>query len=310
MGLSGDTLQEMFEKQKAHTAQAFRRRIEDGSVEIWFDQDNADYWGGFVVVLREVGQVFARIGPRRILTIGDGKGGKEAALFRRLGHRATASDICTEVLSEAQRRGMIEEFVEENAERLSFPDDSFDVVFCKESLHHMQRPYLAIYEMIRVAREAAVLIEPWYRHPACSQVAPLVCLRRCVRRLLRWRAWRQLEPHPLPEARYEESGNFRFRVNPYELVQCARAMGLPAVAIGHAHSAAGTDLGGIRGEELERFKRAKEREMAERDRLFGREARPLLVFFFFKRPMAPEWRSALDEAHFRVQDLSAQPAVQ
>lgn len=305
MGASADATREIFERQKAHTVQAFSQRIADGSVEIWFDHDNADYWGGFEVVMREVRVVFSHIAPRRILTIGDGKGGKEAAFFRGLGHRATASDLCIEVLREAQRRGLIEEFAEENAECLSFRDDAFDIAFCKESLHHMQRPYLAIYEMIRVAREAAVLIEPWYRHPSCRQVAPVACLQRCVRRLLMWSALRRLEPHPLPEARYEEAGNFRFRVNPYELVQCARAMGLPSIAIGHAHSAAGSNLGQIRGEALERFKREKEREMAARDRMFGREARPLLVFFLFKHPMASDFQLALVEAGFKVVHLSA-----
>lgn len=48
-----------------------------------------------------------------------------------------------------------------NAEHLPFDSASFDLVFCKESLHHLARPVLGLYEMLRVCRRAVVLIEPW-----------------------------------------------------------------------------------------------------------------------------------------------------
>jgi SAM-dependent methyltransferase len=48
----------------------------------------------------------------------------------------------------------------ENAECLSFDSRSFDLVFCKESLHHLARPVLGLYEMLRVCRRAALWIEP------------------------------------------------------------------------------------------------------------------------------------------------------
>jgi SAM-dependent methyltransferase len=48
-----------------------------------------------------------------------------------------------------------------NAERLPFESASFDLVFCKESLHHLARPVLGMYELLRVCRRAAIVIEPW-----------------------------------------------------------------------------------------------------------------------------------------------------
>jgi SAM-dependent methyltransferase len=48
-----------------------------------------------------------------------------------------------------------------NAEHLPFAPASFDLVFCKESLHHLARPVLGLYEMLRVCRRAAVFVEPW-----------------------------------------------------------------------------------------------------------------------------------------------------
>ena len=52
-------------------------------------------------------------------------------------------------------------FEHANAEHLPFASRSFDLVFTKESLHHLARPVLGLYEMLRVCRRAAVFVEPW-----------------------------------------------------------------------------------------------------------------------------------------------------
>ncbi len=48
----------------------------------------------------------------------------------------------------------------ENAECLTYDDRSFDLVFCKEGLHHLARPILGLYEMLRVCKRAVIVIEP------------------------------------------------------------------------------------------------------------------------------------------------------
>ena len=48
-----------------------------------------------------------------------------------------------------------------NAEALPYPSRSYDLVLCKEALHHLARPVLGLYEMLRVCRQRAVVIEPW-----------------------------------------------------------------------------------------------------------------------------------------------------
>ena len=50
-------------------------------------------------------------------------------------------------------------YQQQNAESLSFDSQSFDVVFCKEGLHHLARPVLGLYEMLRTCRTAVVFIE-------------------------------------------------------------------------------------------------------------------------------------------------------
>ena len=48
----------------------------------------------------------------------------------------------------------------EDMESLSYKSSSFDLVFAKEAIHHVPRPVLAIYEMLRVAKKAIIFIEP------------------------------------------------------------------------------------------------------------------------------------------------------
>jgi len=48
----------------------------------------------------------------------------------------------------------------ENIEKLSFKNASFDLVFVKEALHHVPRPILGLYEMLRVSKKAIIFIEP------------------------------------------------------------------------------------------------------------------------------------------------------
>jgi ubiquinone/menaquinone biosynthesis C-methylase UbiE len=45
-------------------------------------------------------------------------------------------------------------------EKLSFGNKSFELVFVKEAIHHVPRPILALYEMLRVAKKAVIFIEP------------------------------------------------------------------------------------------------------------------------------------------------------
>ena len=49
----------------------------------------------------------------------------------------------------------------QNGEALSYENQSFDLVFCKEGLHHFARPVLGLYEMLRVCRRNVVFIEPY-----------------------------------------------------------------------------------------------------------------------------------------------------
>ncbi len=95
------------------------------------------------------------------LTIGDGRYGTDANyLLRNNIVNVLATNISDLSLNQAKKDGFIQDYKIENAESLSFLDNSFEFVFCKEAYHHFPRPIIALYEMLRVASKAIIIIEP------------------------------------------------------------------------------------------------------------------------------------------------------
>jgi len=128
---------------------------------------------------------------RSVLDVGCGPGTFSALLAERAG-RVVGCDASEHMLARAARlRGI--ELVRADATTLPFERDQFDVVFEANLLHHLEAPARAVAEMIRVAREAVVLIEPNAVNPVMFAFSLLVraergglrSTRRRLRRLLR-----------------------------------------------------------------------------------------------------------------------------
>ncbi len=98
------------------------------------------------------------------LTIGDGNMGSEASWLYQQGVEAHATDLAADLLEVACSQKLITSWSEENAESLTFADESFDFVLIKEALHHFPRPWLALYEAFRVCRRGVVFLEPNGEH--------------------------------------------------------------------------------------------------------------------------------------------------
>jgi hypothetical protein len=167
----------------------------------------------------ELGDYFGRFGSSTV-TIGDGRGGLDALRLqaRGAGH-VLPTDICPFLLVRARREGRIAAYAIENAEQLSFTDDSFDFAFMKETFHHLPRPWLGLYEALRVARKAVALVEP-----QDQAGTPYAWLRRRGRR-------------DIP-GEYEAVGNFVYRLSLEEVYRVAQALDLPAVAYRYDNFAA------------------------------------------------------------------------
>jgi SAM-dependent methyltransferase len=208
------------------------------AIRSWFRTDTADYWRH--ARMYEPARAFIHRPELSWLTVGDGRFGLDSIRLRRLGISSVLpTDIGDALLKQAKAEGLIDDFAAENAESLSFADNSFDVVFCKESYHHCPRGPLALYEMLRVAREAVILIEPRdyvIDHGPNRTTGPV----GLVRGFLAWcRDRLKVPPRKAPvESRYltgdaphfEDSGNYMYTISSRELEKVALGINLPAVA--------------------------------------------------------------------------------
>lgn len=128
--------------------------------ETWQSNDTLDAWRHDR--MREpIKPIVAADPGASWLTVGDGRYGSDARYLAACGAaNVHASDISDKLLKIAAEKKLIEAYSEQNAELLTFEDDSFDYVYCKESFHHFPRPYIALDQMFRVARKGVILTEP------------------------------------------------------------------------------------------------------------------------------------------------------
>lgn len=98
-----------------------------------------------------------------VLVVCGGVGG-EGTFLRKFGFsRVTVSDLSEEALAKCRRFDPQLSTLRLNAEDMKeLEDASYDLVFVQDGLHHLPRPPLGFTEMLRVARVAAVVIEPHY----------------------------------------------------------------------------------------------------------------------------------------------------
>jgi SAM-dependent methyltransferase len=185
--------------QKKHHDRYGKEPVELKHARTWLEEDNLDYW--------RHERMYKMINPLLVadknaswLTVGDGRYGRDAHYIGKRGVKVLATDISVALLKKAKRISFISAFKRENAEKLSFKNNSFDYVFCKESYHHLPRPTIGLYEMLRVAKKAVILIEP----------------------------------NDVREGKYlnsfEESGNYVYKISEREIEKMALGVGLKFLA--------------------------------------------------------------------------------
>jgi len=198
------------------------REAQEKAITDWkYDQENKtiNYW--IHNRLLELANPFV-IEKKSWLTVGDGYG-FDANFFFEKGLEVTATDISDTFLPLSKEHGLIQEYSVENAEKLTFADNSFDYVFCKEAYHHFPRPYMAVYEMLRVAKEGIILVEP---HDPISKMPLLLALRNIFDRFdtaLLQKYWKN-------RYSFETVGNYVFKLSEREMDKLANGIGLPMVA--------------------------------------------------------------------------------
>lgn len=98
---------------------------------------------------------------KKWITLGDGKYGSDAIYISSKGVKnIIATDLNDTLLKISFQKKLIKKYSKQNAEKIKFSNQHFDISLCKEAFHHFPRPILALYEMLRISKEAVILIEP------------------------------------------------------------------------------------------------------------------------------------------------------
>jgi ubiquinone/menaquinone biosynthesis C-methylase UbiE len=203
---------------------------ENDRVSSWKRFDTVDYWR-HERMYKTILPILQSYPANAWLTVGDGRFGTDANFLLRHGANPLATDINDTLLRQANAEGFITKYQCENAEKLSFEDNAFDFVLCKESYHHFPRPMLALYEMLRVCRKAVILIEPKdhelinpFRQNFHSAIFWLIqSIKNQVKSIMGM-------PRYSPEPSYEPVGNYIYSISQRELEKLALGMNLPALA--------------------------------------------------------------------------------
>jgi len=146
---------------------------------------------------------FADAKGKRVLEIGTGNGA-DGVMFALNGGEYTGVDL-TEAALEATRKhfevmGLAGTFRKENAEALSFADDTFDLVYSHGVLHHTPRPRQAIGEVYRVLKPGGQAIVMLYHKRSFNYYVRIMTymrmrvLGRVLSRVGRWEGDRRAEP--------------------------------------------------------------------------------------------------------------------
>tara|TARA_A100001035_G_scaffold82192_1_gene63928 strand:- start:944 stop:1843 length:900 start_codon:yes stop_codon:yes gene_type:complete len=174
----------------------------------WLDQQSLDYWrhNRMLKLIRPLIQK-----NEKWLTIGDGRYGSEAAWLKKNGVNCHSSDMHTNLLEDAHKNGLIDSYSKQNAENLDFEANSFDYVLIKETLHHLPRPWLAIYESFRVCKKGVIIIEPNDPYPYSNVLRiSFINIKNLLKRFLGKKVYKD-------EYSFEEVGNFIYTINFREL---------------------------------------------------------------------------------------------
>jgi ubiquinone/menaquinone biosynthesis C-methylase UbiE len=132
---------------------------------------------------------FAGARGLRVLEIGCGLG-TDGAQFAEAGADYTGVDLTEAAVALASKRfelfDLLGKFQTADAEKLEFPDNSFDLVYSHGVLHHTPETGKAIQEIHRVLRPGGRAVVMLYHRDSYNYRVNISLLRRAGAQLLRW----------------------------------------------------------------------------------------------------------------------------
>ncbi len=237
------------------------------------------------------------------LTVGDGRYGTDAHFIISQGGEAHASDISDRLLKIGSEAGFINTFSAENAESLSFADNSFDFVLIKEAFHHFPRPWIALYEAFRVCKKAVILIEPHDSRGGLRQVAT-ESLKRFAKKYI----GKNSSSHT-----FEPVGNFVYPINLQELEKFLLGMHYRHIAAKgvndfYEEGVEFINLNGTSSTERQTIRRAqnaiKKRNLLSK---LGFLPYEILIASLFKDEPSKQTQKLLRQAGWQVKELPKNP---
>jgi len=244
------------------------------------------------------------------VTVGDGRYGTDANALLSLGVKnVMCTDISDKLLRIGNENGFINQYSEENAENMSFENERFDFVLCKEAYHHFPRPHIALHEMFRVAKLGIILIEPCdikISTPFFDKLFPFI---KKIRRKILNREYDD-SGHA-----FEPVGNYVFSVSERELEKVQLGMHRRHLAFHSINDYYESGFEFLRIDTFEQSERKKinkaKRSIKRRDRLvkYGLKSPDLLASILFKSNPDPLILKSLDEAGWRVKELPNNPYI-
>ena len=229
---------EAYDLQAQHHDRAHKIHSEGGDDVLgrWLDDSTSDNWRHNRMY--EFAKLFSDEKDSTWLTVGDGRFGLDFIALKKRGIKnILPSDISDYSLRRAKAMGLIEDYAIENAEKMSFVDEQFDYVVCKEFDHHFPRPFAALYDMLKVAKNGVIIIEPndFWQSILGGAVFKMKKLLGRARHI--------------DQNRYEESGNYVYTVSEREIEKLCLGLDLP-----HVYFKGLNDVyvsGGVRPSEVE-----------------------------------------------------------
>lgn len=269
--------------------------------ESWKRTDTVDAWCRSRL-MEPINPILSHYPGASWITVGDGRYGSDAHYIQSGGGDALATDISDHLITQAIKTGYISRGEKQNAETLSFEDETFDFAFCKDSLHHFPRPMLALYEMLRVARKGIALIEPQDEFAGST-------IGQIVYRKIKNTLFALLLGRKAVRFQYEEVGNFIYALSKRELEKIAVALDYPVIAFKGINSyyidGVEDELLTSNGPLLKRLKLM----LLWKDLLtrFGLKAETVLVSVIFKEKPADSLLASLRQAGFQIIYLPSNP---
>jgi ubiquinone/menaquinone biosynthesis C-methylase UbiE len=276
----------------------------DSISKTWFNENTIDYWRHWRMYLT-ISPILNYYPNSEWVTIGDGRYGLDSIRLKKINSslKILTTDISPYLLEESKKMGLISDFSIENAEKLTFSDNYFDFAFCKESYHHFPRPFLAVYEMLRVARKGIVLIEPNDKINTPLLLHILDKLREIRNKIVK-----RKQQHPDFRC-FEESGNYNYTLSAREMEKLSIGLQMPCFGYLYFNDyyEIGLENTNIRKDQELFNKVKKEIQMTDLKCQIGSKSYEHIVIVIFKSMPSENLKKQMKISGFKIIDLPVNP---